>query len=226
MTTPVSNISNKGLLSTTDIASTQNPCNSQTSGAKCYNRSMECVEPSVSIKIDRSKKRETAFKEFHKRCLKNRVVLKYIPFEIDGTEFNCIDGNKRDDELAKKMIDISDDWPKSSFSFNIKTQDGNHDYAPSHRWQEQFLKCVNLGLQIFFDDCPPDTLVPLLGNKTVTEIYKGKKIPATCYQFVNFMEFNSTSFLDKFRTEYTNLKTLDTNNQSAFHHPYQEYTDS
>ncbi|WP_448215789.1 hypothetical protein [Endozoicomonas sp. 2B-B] len=213
MTTPVSNISNKRLLSTTDMASTQNPYNSQTSGATCYNRSVECLEPSVSIKIDRSKKRESAFAGFHERGLKNRVVLKHIPFEINGTVFNYIDGNKRDDELAKKMIDISDDRPKSSFTFNIKTQNGNHDYTPSHLWQKQFLKCVNSGLQIYFDDCPPDRLVPFLGNKTVAEIYKGKKIPATCYQFVNFMEFNSTSFLDKFRNEYTNLKTLDTNNQ-------------
>ncbi|WP_252179302.1 hypothetical protein [Endozoicomonas sp. 4G] len=213
MTTPVSNSSNNGLLPTTDIATTQNTSDVQTPGATCFNRSVKCIKPSVSINIDRSEKRKITFSGFHASGLENRVVLKYIPFEIDGSVFDCIDGNERDNELAEKMIDISDDWPRTSFSFTIKTQDGNHDYKPSLLWQERLLRCINVGLQSLFDDCPPDRVVPLLGNKTVAEIYKGKKTPVVCHQFVNFMEFNSTSFLDKFSIKFTNLKSLDINNQ-------------
>ncbi|WP_252179301.1 hypothetical protein [Endozoicomonas sp. 4G] len=212
MTTPVNSSSNKTLLTTTDIASTQNPCSSQTSGATCYNRSVECAKPSLSIKIDRSEKRETALTGFHASGLNNRIALKYIPFEIDETVFNCINGNERDYELARKLIDITD-WPEKTFTFNIKTEDGDHDYQPSQLWQERFLRCINLGLQTCFDDCPPDRLVPLLENKTVSEIYKGEKIPTTCTQFVFFIEFNSNSFNDNFRIELKILKDLDIKDQ-------------
>ncbi|WP_252179300.1 hypothetical protein [Endozoicomonas sp. 4G] len=212
MTTPVNSSSNKTFLSTSDIASTQKPCNSQTSGATCYNRSVECAKPSLSIKIDESKKSETDFTKLHENGLKDRVVLKYFPFEIDGTVFNCIDGNERDNELAKKMINICDDWPNSAFSFNIKTEDGDHDYQPSHSWQERLLRCINVGLQSLFDECPPET-VPVLGKKTMGEIYKGRKIQPTCFQFVNFMECNSSSYHDNFQVKFTTLKELDKNHQ-------------
>ncbi|WP_257288567.1 MULTISPECIES: hypothetical protein [unclassified Endozoicomonas] len=214
MTTPVSNVTNKGLLSTIEVAKKQSTFDSHKAGATFYNRSVECVEPSVSIKIDRSKNRCTTLKGLAQSHMGMReVTLKYIPFEIDGTIFNCINGNERDNELAEKMMVISDDCSKSSFSFNIKTEDGNHEYKPSHFWQEQLLKCINAGLQVFFDDCPPDKVVPLLANKTVGNIYKGKKIPTTCFQFVNFMEFNSNSFQDNFRIELTILKNSKIENQ-------------
>lgn len=207
MTLPVSNISNKGLLSTIDVATKQDTCDSHKAGATYYNRSVESVEPSASIKMDRSNKRHAIFNGlFQSRMEDREVVLKYIPFEVDDTTFDLINGNERDNELAKKLPDMSDDRPKTSFSFNIKTQDGNHEYRPSHLWQERFLRCVNKGLQALFDDCPPDTVVPNLENMTVGNLYNSEKAPTTCLQFVNFMEFNSNSFQDNFRIELTILK--------------------
>lgn len=212
MTIPASNSSNTGLPLTTDIATAQNTCDLQTPGATCYNRSVECVEPSVSIKLDSSQKRDITYTGLHESGLNKRMVLKYIPFKIDDTVFNYINGNERDDELAKKMIDISDDWPKSSFSFNIKTQDGSHDYKPPHLWQERLLRCINVGLQSLFDDCPPER-IPVLRNKTVGEIYQGRKVRPTCFQFVSFMEFNSNSFRDGSTIELTNLEHSDKKKQ-------------
>ncbi|WP_252179298.1 hypothetical protein [Endozoicomonas sp. 4G] len=212
MATPINNISNTGLLSTTDVATKQDTCDSHKAEATCFNKSVESVKPPVSIKIDKSKKRHVIRNPPNQVDLQNRSVLKYFPFEIDGTVFNCINGNERDNELAAKLIDMSDDCPKKSISFSIKTQDGEHEFKPPRLWQERLLRCINEGLQNIFDDCPPE-FVPVSENNTMDEFRKDKKIPTTCLQFVNFMEFNSHSFNDRVRLDRAPLNESDIKNQ-------------
>ncbi|WP_257288238.1 MULTISPECIES: hypothetical protein [unclassified Endozoicomonas] len=206
MSTPISNTSNHGLFPTTDMANKQNACDLQKTEAAFYSMSLESVEPLVSIKIDRSKKRDSIFTGLLESGLEKKAVLKYLPFEIEDDLFNCIDGNERDNDLAKI---IGDNTPKKVISFNIKTQDGNHDYKPSNSWQERFIKCINQGLQNIFDDLPPELEDRLPGNKTFSDLYKGKKTPTTCFQFVTFMEVNSTSYHDKLYPHLTALKDSD-----------------
>ncbi|WOG26361.1 hypothetical protein [Endozoicomonas sp. 8E] len=209
MSSPIKNSSNCGLLSTTDIATKKDTCDSQKAGATYFSKSVKCEEPSVSIKIDTSIKREVKLTGALQNGVKKVAILKHLPFKIDDTLFNCIDGNERDNDLANK---IGNNMPGKTLSFNIKTQDTHREYKPSNEWQEQFIKCVNQGLQDIFDDLAPETAVPLAGNKTIGEFYKNKKIPATCAQFVSFIEINSTSFYDNHLIYLTPLKSAEIKN--------------
>ncbi|WP_257253503.1 MULTISPECIES: hypothetical protein [unclassified Endozoicomonas] len=184
----------------------QNASDLQKAGATCHHMSVETAEALVCIKIDRSKKRDKTFTGLLQDGFEKRTVLKYLPFEIKDELFNCINGNERDNDLAKKM---GENTLGKMISFNIKTHNGNHDYKPSNLWQERFIKCINQGLQNIFDNFPPELGNRLPGNKTFSDYYKGVKTPTTCFQFVNLMEVNSQSYHDELYLQLTALENSD-----------------
>ncbi|WOG27857.1 hypothetical protein [Endozoicomonas sp. 8E] len=188
----------------------QNASDLQKAEARCHHMSEETEEALVCIKIDRSKKRGKTFTGILQDGSEKRTVLKYLPFEIEYELFNCINGNERDNDLAQK---IGDNTPGKLISFNIKTDDGNRNYKPSNSWQEQFIKCINQGLQNIFDDLPSELEDRLPGNKTFSDLYKGVKAPTTCAQFVTFMAVNSNSYRDKLDIQLTALENSDIKDQ-------------
>ena len=160
----------------------------------------KCVRPSGAatfIKINTSHRSEISL-----QGLRKRTVFKFIPFEIKGIRFNCIDGNVKD-ELVSELIrqETSD-----GISFQVENSAGCFYHTPSQKWQERFLRCINEGMMDFMEKQSSDNVVSYTGGMTSSDIYGGTVIPPTCTQFVNFLMYNSTSHKDKF---IENLQSLE-----------------
>ena len=164
----------------------------------CFNKSIKPIDSTVSIIIDKSKKSEVTLSGLHKR-----TAFKYLPFEIMDHSFKCIDGNERDHILAEKL---GKNALKKNISFTVITQSGVTNHKPTRVWQERFVRCITEGLQNIFDAFPPTRTVRFTEGKTAFEVYGTAKIPATCSQFVHFIELGSTSYSKEFDVNATLLE--------------------
>lgn len=152
----------------------------------------KCVRPSDAatfIKINTSHKLEISLPGIRKR-----TVFKFIPFEVKGIHFNCINGNDKDD-LVSKLIGQE---TSGSISFQVENSAGCFYHTPSQKWQERFLRCINEGLMNFMEKQSSDEIIQYTGGMTGFDLYGGTVIPPTCVQFVKFITHNSTSHKDKF----------------------------